>query len=563
MITVAAIRMEQFGVQFYQASLTARDVNKLVRFEVLSYGDKGHQPVRGGKGKSKVNWDLLERRIAAQREVLPAADHPKEDRGAGAVLRAVPRGAQSAVDSGRRHHRVGGAAEVRARRGRRPNLGILKVPEREGILRAIDGQHRLLALHNDVEQFGHDVFTCPAVIFDRLPEDHVVQMFVTINAKHTRLNPSHLVSLSGRQLYADPNLAAAHDVVRALTEREDSPLQRRDQAARRRPRPRGAGAAGAGAEARSSNPTLFGGARKAEEFRDDARKFFVNYFKQIASLFQTAWNGRKYSIKSAPALRAFIRVAPDVVQPARSGARRSARISARSVASSRRGAVASATCASRPTAPGSGRDRGSTSSPRNCGWRCSIPRVRRSDLLATAALSGGRGQPLDPRRYSAGPGGPAGSAGAACLGGAGALSAARRARARRIRAAIPAGPGRAGWQRGGCGWLAPRVLSSYRGQPFDPRRYSSRPWAGRLAARGLRLVGAARSQQLSRAARGSAPLFSRPWRRPGWQRGGCGSLAPARCSMPSRAARDPRGYSADPPRVGGRAARIGGLPDGR
>ena len=41
-------------------------------------------------------------------------------------------------------------------------------------------------------------FTVPAVIFDRLPEDHVVQMFVTINAKHTRLNSSHLVSLSGR-----------------------------------------------------------------------------------------------------------------------------------------------------------------------------------------------------------------------------------------------------------------------------------------------------------------------------------------------------------------------------
>ena len=49
-------------------------------------------------------------------------------------------------------------------------------------------------------------------------------MFVTINAKHTRLNPSHLVSLSGRQLYRDENLAAAHDVVRALSEREDSPL---------------------------------------------------------------------------------------------------------------------------------------------------------------------------------------------------------------------------------------------------------------------------------------------------------------------------------------------------
>ena len=56
----------------------------------------------------------------------------------------------------------------------------------------------------------------PAIIFDQLPEDHIVQMFVTINAKHTRLNASHLVSLSGRQLYRDDNLAAAHDIVRAL-----------------------------------------------------------------------------------------------------------------------------------------------------------------------------------------------------------------------------------------------------------------------------------------------------------------------------------------------------------
>jgi hypothetical protein len=69
MINVAAIRMQQFGVQFYQASLTANDIDKLVRFEVLNYGETG-QGVRGSKSKSaaapsKVNWDLLERRIAS------------------------------------------------------------------------------------------------------------------------------------------------------------------------------------------------------------------------------------------------------------------------------------------------------------------------------------------------------------------------------------------------------------------------------------------------------------------------------------------------------------------
>ena len=71
-------RMQQFGVQFYQASLSASDIDKLVRFEVLSYGERA-QPVRGRrKGlppPSKVNWDLLERRIASndkayQRQII-------------------------------------------------------------------------------------------------------------------------------------------------------------------------------------------------------------------------------------------------------------------------------------------------------------------------------------------------------------------------------------------------------------------------------------------------------------------------------------------------------------
>ena len=44
MINVAAIRMQQFGVQFYQASLTASDIDKLVRFEVLNYGESGQPP---------------------------------------------------------------------------------------------------------------------------------------------------------------------------------------------------------------------------------------------------------------------------------------------------------------------------------------------------------------------------------------------------------------------------------------------------------------------------------------------------------------------------------------
>src|SRR3569832_947493 len=224
MISVAAIRMQQFGVQFYQASLTASDIDKLVRFEVLNYGESG-PPVRGGKKKtpSKVNWDLLERRIASsekayQRQIIrrkidELVQYYEQCRQA-RDLPSIPGAVIISCDEALKFDPVEPDATV----------GTLRVPEREGILRAIDGQHRLLALHAGIERFGDERFTVPAIIFDRLPEDHVVQMFVTINAKHTRLNASHLVSLSGRQLYRDENLAAAHDVVRALNDREDSPL---------------------------------------------------------------------------------------------------------------------------------------------------------------------------------------------------------------------------------------------------------------------------------------------------------------------------------------------------
>jgi len=226
MINVAAIRMQQFGVQFYQASLTASDIDKLVRFEVLSYGQQAEPPVRGGKRRgtpSKVNWDLLERRIASsekayQRQIIrrkidELVQYYEQCRQA-RDLPSIPGAVIISCDEKLTFQ----AADDNSR------VGVLKVPEREGILRAIDGQHRLLALHADIDRFGEEDFSVPAIIFDRLPEDHVVQMFVTINAKHTRLNASHLVSLSGRQLYRDDALAIAHDIVRALNDRDDSPL---------------------------------------------------------------------------------------------------------------------------------------------------------------------------------------------------------------------------------------------------------------------------------------------------------------------------------------------------
>src|SRR6187397_924105 len=313
MISVAALRMQQFGVQFYQASLTAKDIDKLVRFEVLSYGEQGAAPgVRGSARQSKVRWDLLERRIASsekayQRQIIrkkidELVSYYEQCRQA-RDLPSIPGAVIISCDEPLKFEAMDGDS----------SLGILKVPEREGVLRAIDGQHRLLALHAGMEQFGGENFTVPAVIFDRLPEDHVVQMFVTINAKHTRLNASHLVSLSGRQLYRDDNLAAAHDIVRALSEREESPLHGEIKLLGVG-RGRVAQAPLAQELKKLFAADAFGTGKKAEDFREDGKKFFINYFRQVAVVFGAAWNGRKYSIKTAPALRAFIRVAPEIVQ---------------------------------------------------------------------------------------------------------------------------------------------------------------------------------------------------------------------------------------------------------
>ena len=314
MISVDAIRMQQFGVRFYQASLSASDIDKLVRFEVLNYGEQAKVPIRGSRRRraSKVNWDLLERRIgssekAYQRQIIrrkidELVQYYEQCRQAH-DLPSIPGAVIISSDEPLRFE----PTEPES------GLGHLYLPERGGILRAIDGQHRLLALHADIDQFGGEVFTVPAVIFDRLPEDHVVQMFVTINAKHTRLNASHLVSLSGRQLYRDDDLAAAHDVVRLLNDREDSPLHGEIRLL-------GIGKGRvAQAPLAQELKKLFAGAtfgsdRKAHQFRDESRRFFLNYFKQVAQVFGAAWNGRKYSIKKAAALRAFIRVVPDVVR---------------------------------------------------------------------------------------------------------------------------------------------------------------------------------------------------------------------------------------------------------
>jgi DGQHR domain-containing protein len=323
MLTLPALKVQQFSQEFYLLNLAAADVERLVRFEVL--GDAGLQGKAKGrkpKAASAVNWEAIEKRVATsdkafQRPIIRTkiaelVHYYASCREQGA-LPAVPGAVILTTD----------AAVDFTPQGGNPFVGLLQLPEDEGTLRVLDGQHRLLALAaafvadelSEADRAAARRVQVPAILFAGLAPDHVVELFVTINAKHTRLNPSLLVSLSGRQLYGDAEVARVHDVLRKLNDDPSSPLAGDiKMLGVGRGRVPQAGLAqemkAAFAEVRRRDAARF------DVFRDEADAFYLAYFKVVASLFETAWSGRKYSIKSAAALRAFIQASPDVLERA-------------------------------------------------------------------------------------------------------------------------------------------------------------------------------------------------------------------------------------------------------
>src|SRR5262252_3897244 len=317
MISVPSLRLNQFGVRFYEALLSGADLQSLVGFEVLSFGP-GSQTTRGQHkvAAGRVNWDLLEKKIAASEQAFQRPIIKKKiDELVTYYLQQADAGSLPAIPGS-----VLLVSEKRlefAPSGGRADAGSLKLPEESGILRALDGQHRLLALHEIAEKHNLRDFQVPAVVFDNLTADQIVELFVTINSKHTKLNPSHLISLAGRRLYRDDNLAAAHDVIRALNEDDHSPLRGQIKVL----------GIGRGSVTQASLADELrdvftsidaAGGRIAREFRENAKRFFLNYFKAAARAFPAAFAGRKYSIKSSPSLRAFIRIVPYVIAMIRS-----------------------------------------------------------------------------------------------------------------------------------------------------------------------------------------------------------------------------------------------------
>jgi DGQHR domain-containing protein len=312
MLSVPALRLNQFGVRFYEVLLSGTDLKKLVHFEVLNYGPNVQPAVGASKrrGSGLVNWEFLEKKISASGEAYQRPIIKKKiDELVGYYLQCAESGTLPAI--------AGSVLLVSDRRLEfvpskdKSDFGTVRLPD-EGVMRALDGQHRLLALHQIAEKYNLTDFQVPAVVFDTLTADQVVELFVTINSKHTKLNPSHLISLSGRRLYRDDNLAAAHDVIRALNEDDHSPLRGQIKVL----------GVGKGTVTQASLADELrdvftamdaAGPRTSKEFRENARRFFLNYFKAIEKVFPRAFASRKYSIKTGTALRAFLRVSPHVI----------------------------------------------------------------------------------------------------------------------------------------------------------------------------------------------------------------------------------------------------------
>src|SRR5262245_44087147 len=145
MISVAAHRIKQYGVEFYQASFSAREIDRLVRFEVLGYGGAPDAKAKR-TARTRVNWEILESRIgetpdAYQRPVIrrkieELVAYFRDCREAG-KLPAIPGAVIITSDK-----RLGFRAVPH-----HADLGFLEIPEEPGVLRVLDGHHRLLALH--------------------------------------------------------------------------------------------------------------------------------------------------------------------------------------------------------------------------------------------------------------------------------------------------------------------------------------------------------------------------------------------------------------------------------
>ncbi|MBX3185129.1 MAG: DGQHR domain-containing protein [Polyangiaceae bacterium] len=316
-----ALKVQQSSQTIYLVNLVAQDVERLVRFEVL--GDESAPKRRASSRKaSLVNWADIEGRIeekdeAYQRPILKKKLGEIADYVLGVLesgqLPPLPGAVLLTTDEPVAFH-----AE-----GMSPFVGNLVMDDDEPSLRVLDGQHRLLAMCALLASTQLDEATkakvrdlqIPAVLFVGLSPAAIVEMFVTINSKHTRLNPSLLLSLSGRQLFRDERDAEVHDIIRTLNEDAASALRGEIKML-------GVGSgriaqAGIAQELRRTVEATRKDAAEAgwlSQYEQGVAGLYNEYFQIAQDVFQGGWGQPGYSTHSALALRALIQASHEVLR---------------------------------------------------------------------------------------------------------------------------------------------------------------------------------------------------------------------------------------------------------
>lgn len=322
MLVLPALKVQQFSQTLYLLNLSARDVERLVRFEVLGEATtQGKRQPHRRKG-SLVNWSDLEERVQASDEAYQRPILKKKIEELTEYVLDVRESGQLPPLPGAVLLTTDEPVTFRAE-GPNPFVGLLQIEEEDGALRVLDGQHRLLAVSALLESPDMDATTAaalrdlqiPAVLFAGLPPDAVVEMFVTINSKHTRLNPSLLLSLSGQKLFADERNARVHDIIKLLNDDDRSAL--RGEIKMLGVGPGRVAQAGLAQELRRVLDDIrqaAGGAAWVDEFERHAPALYNFYFQEVAKVFPDAWGRKGYSTHSLIALRAFIQASREVLR---------------------------------------------------------------------------------------------------------------------------------------------------------------------------------------------------------------------------------------------------------
>jgi len=194
------------------AGLSAKDIDRLVKFEVLGYtggrpnraGEENpHKPVARQLGHAREadrESEAAYQRPVIRRKIDELVAYYRECKDA-ATLPAIP--------GARHHHREKRFTFHAGLRPARP--GPAPDSEEHGVLRVLSRPASAPRPPRASPSAGESMhIEVPAVLFDSRDARQIVELFVTINSKHTRLNPSHIIRPGGRKLYPDANQALAH-----------------------------------------------------------------------------------------------------------------------------------------------------------------------------------------------------------------------------------------------------------------------------------------------------------------------------------------------------------------